>query len=119
MKNRRFWSRSQKSVFYQIQSSTTSYHARNNWLQYRINLVTTIPTNFQQKTNLALGDQLAPQIVIRLSACARYYKWCLFYVVSYFCSINKFYRVNPIEGNKHKISEINKTMIVIIAIYST
>ena len=36
-----------------------------------------------------------------------------------FCAGNKFNYGNPIESNKYKKGEMNKTTIVIIAIYST
>ena len=113
------------SVFCQHHSSRTSYQARNDWLQYRINLVTRIPVNFQYKTNLALNDYLDPQIILRFSACNRYAKRCLIICVLpanglplIFCVVNRFDHGNPIVGNKYKNGETYRFMIVIITIYS-
>ena len=41
--------RYQQLVFCQLHSSRTSYHASTDWLQYRINLVTTVLVDFQKK----------------------------------------------------------------------
>ena len=80
----------QQSVFYQRHLSRTSYHARNDWLQYQINLVTIVPVNIQQETNLTLNDQIDPQIVLGFSARTQYAKFCLLCVVYYFCARNRF-----------------------------
>ena len=74
----------QQLVFCQRNGSSNSYPGRADWLQYRINLVTRVPANFQQKTNIALNDRLDPKIVLVFSACNHYTKWCLLCVVSFF-----------------------------------
>ena len=51
--------RGQKSVFCQRHIPRTSYQASTDWLQYRINLVTRVPVNLQQKTNLDIDDCLS------------------------------------------------------------
>ena len=94
--------RGQRSVFYQRHISSTIFHARANWLQYQINLVTRVLVDFQQKINLTLNNWLDPQIVFVFSDCTRYATWCLFYVVYYFCAGNIFIHGNPIESNKCK-----------------
>ena len=76
--------RGQHLFFCQRHISSISYHARTDWLQYRINLFTIIPVDLQQKTNLALNDWLEPRFFLVFSAHTRYYKWCLFCFVSYF-----------------------------------
>ena len=55
-KNIRFLKRGILAVFCQHHISSTSYHASTGWLQYHINLITWVPVEFQQKTNLALND---------------------------------------------------------------
>ena len=111
--------RGQRSVFCQRHISRTSYHAMADWWQYRINLVTRVPVNFQQKTNIALNYWLDPQIALGFSALGQYAKLCRFCVVYYLCVGNIFKHGNPIVSNKYKNGEINQTIIVIIAIYST
>ena len=111
--------RGQGLVFYQCHNLRTTYHAMTDWLQYRINIVTRTLVDFQQKTNLSLNDQLDPKLFLMFSAYTRYAKWCLFYVVSYFCAGNKFNKENPMESNKYRISDINRTIIVTININNT
>ena len=89
-------------IFCQCHISRTSYNSKNDRLQYRINLVTKVPVNFQQKKNLALNDCHDPQIVLVFNSCTRYSRWCLFCVVSFFCYVNRFDHGNPIESNKYK-----------------
>ena len=64
--------RGQRLVFVQFYISRTNYHARTDWLQHHIKLVTRVPANFQQKTNLALSDRLDPQNFLVFSAQTRY-----------------------------------------------
>ena len=73
--------RGHQFVFCKRHHSRTSYQNRIDLLQYRINLVTRVLVDFQQKTNLVLVDQLDPQIFPGFSACTRYPKWRLFYIV--------------------------------------
>ena len=94
--------RGQRSVFCQRHISRTSYHARTDWLQYRINLFTRVLVDLQQKKNIALNDWLDPQNILVFSALTRYAKWCLFCVVSSFCDEYIFEHGNPIESNKYK-----------------
>ena len=61
--------------------SRTIYHSRTDWLQYRINLVTRVLVDLQQKKNLALNDQLDPQVVLVFIDLTQYAKFCLLYVV--------------------------------------
>ena len=77
--------RGQRSVVCQRHISRTSYHARTGWLQYRINLITKLSVDFQQKTNIALKYWLEPKIILGFSAFTRYAVWCLFCVVSFLC----------------------------------
>ena len=114
----RFSKKGIQSVFCQRHSSRTGYHDRDDWLQYRINLVTRVPVNFQQKTSFALNNRLDSQKHFGFSACTRYVKWCLFYVFLFFTG-NLFDHGNTIVGNKYRNGEINKMIIVIIVIYST
>ena len=111
--------RVQLSVFCQCHSSSTSYHDKTDLFQYQINLVTRVPVDLHQKTNLNLNNRLDPQILLGFSACTRYAKWCLLYVVSCFYAGNIFVHGNQKEGNKYKIGEMNRTIIVLIAIYTT
>ena len=53
--------------------SRTNYHARTDWLQHHIKLVTRVPADFQQK-NLSLNDQLDPKFFLMFSANTRYSK---------------------------------------------
>ena len=104
-------------VFYSAPCSRTSYHARKDWVLYRINLFTWVQVEFQQKNNLALKDILGPQIALLFSAWTRYDICYLNYLVSdilwckYILTWNKKQWVIII-----KISEMNRTMIVISAI---
>ena len=59
--------RGQRSVFCQRHSSRASYQTKTGWLQYRINLVTRVPVDFQQN-NISLNDWLDPQTIIGFSA---------------------------------------------------
>ena len=52
---------------------------------------------------------------VTVSACTLYEKWCLYYVVSYFFTGNRFNHANPKVSNKYKIGKINQNIIVIIA----
>ena len=74
--------RAQQSVFCQCHVSRSGYHTRTDWLQYRINLVTQVPVDFQQKTDLTLNDRLDPHIILGVSARTWVTKWCLLYAVS-------------------------------------
>ena len=65
------------------------------------NLVTIVPVDFQQKTNLALNDCLDPPIILVFSACTWYAKCCLFCIVYEFCVGDKIDCGNPIESNKY------------------
>ena len=71
-------------VFSQNHSSRTSYHNSTDWLKCRINLVTRVPVDFKQKTNLAIKDWLDPQSFLRFSDLTWYDKWCIFCVFSCF-----------------------------------
>ena len=67
-----------------------SYHAKTNWVLYRINLVTEVLVKLQQKTNLSLNDRLDPQTALRFGAHTWYEKWYFYYLVSDFCAGNRF-----------------------------
>ena len=114
-----FSKRGLQSVFFQRHSSRTSYHARTDWLQYQVNIVTIVTVNFQQKINIVINDWLDYQIVLCFSACTQYSKWCISCVVSYFCARNIFKHGNSIKSDMYKISDTNQTIIVIILIHST
>ena len=107
------------SFFCQYHISSNICHARTDWLQYWINLVTRVPVNFKQKTNIYLNNWLAPQLFFVFSACTWYANWSLFCVVSWFSAENRIEHGNPIESNNYIISEINWTIIVIITIKNT
>ena len=111
--------RGQQSVFYLRHSSSTSYRARTDWLQYCVNIVTRVTVDSQQKTNLVHNNFLDPKIITGFSASIRYTKRCLFCVVSYVCAGNMFDHGNPMEMNKYKISYINQIIMILFAIYST
>ena len=96
-----FSMRGQLLLFYQCHSASTSYHARYDWLQHRINLGTIVTVDFQQKNHLFFNNRLVPQCVPGLSACIQYSKWCLFYCVSCFFYGNIFEHLNPIVTNKY------------------
>ena len=107
-------------VFCKHHSSRTSYHARTDWLQYWINLVTLLPVKFQQKTNISLNDLLDPQIIIGFSACFGYAKCRLYFFISIFFALKiDLIKETQMWSNKYRNQwdELNK--IVIIAIYST
>ena len=83
--------------------SRTSYNARIYWLLYRINLVTLVPFEFQQKTNLALNNRLDPKISLTFSAPTQYDKWYLNFLVSGFFVLGIYSNMeNPIVSNKYK-----------------
>ena len=65
-KNRWFSKRVHKLVFFQRYRSRTSYHNRTDWVMYRINLVTWVPVELQQKTNLSLNNRIDPRIFLPL-----------------------------------------------------
>ena len=111
--------RGQRLVFVQFYISRTNYHARTDWLQHHIKLVTRVPANFQQKTNLALSDRLDPQNFLVFSAQTRYTNGASSVLFLILCLGNKFNNGNPIEINKYRISETNQTIIVIITINNT
>ena len=64
--------RGQQLVLCENHRSSTIYYARADWLQYQINLVTRVPVDFQQKTNIALNNWLDPQIFLVFSALIPY-----------------------------------------------
>ena len=94
--------RGQQLVFCQRHISRTSYRNKTDWLQYRINLVTRVPVDSQQKTDISINDQLDPKIILMFSALTRYAKWCLLCVVSYFCSGNRSEHGKSIVSNNYK-----------------
>ena len=109
-KNRCILKNRPRSVFYQRHSSRTSYHSRNDWLQYRINSVTWVPSELQQKINIAINYRLDAQIILVFSARTWYVKWFLYCVVS-FCVcwkyIEKIKKLIIIHKYKKKWDESN------------
>ena len=87
-------------------------------LLYRINLFTRVPVYFQQKYNLPINDYIDPQCVLAFVARTWYAKWRLFCVAYCLCAGNIFEHGNPIVSYKYEYGDMNKTIIVIIAIYS-
>ena len=61
--------------FLSTMCSRISYLARTDWDLYRINLFTWVSIKFQQKTNLALKNQLDTQIALLFGDWTWYDKW--------------------------------------------
>ena len=118
-KNWHFSMRGKRSVFCQHHSSRTSYHTRNDWLQYQINLVTRVPVDFQQKqyrsqwsvwpSNYSCVQCLHPVWKMATLLCL-----CLI-----FCAGKIFEHGNPILSNKYKNDYMNHIIIVIITTNNT
>ena len=58
--------------------SRTSYHAKIDWVIYRINLFISVPVKFQQKNNFSLNNLIDPQITLLFGARTQYDKWYLY-----------------------------------------
>ena len=99
----------QQSVFNQRYIPGTSYYARNNWLQYGVNLVTIVPADFKQKpispTSIVLTLKLFSGSVLARGMPNGAPP--VFFIYS--CPINMLDHGNPIESNmcKYQLYESN------------
>ena len=80
-KNRLFFEERSFIGFISTPLSSTSYRVSTDWVLYQINLVTWLPVELQQKTNLTLNDRLDPQIALPFGSRTRYDKWYLYCLV--------------------------------------
>ena len=96
--NRHFFIRGQKSVFCQLQSSRTNYHANTDWLQLSHKSTGRFPTENQSRSQQSSW----PSNSSRVQWLHPVWQFFLFYVVSYFCAGNRFEHGNSLERNKYK-----------------